>query len=573
MNIIKRISTINYYGQVCFLLLLLAFCNMLHAQTPYYKIGDHYTDELGQQGIIASISNDNRTGWMVALQDVPSSRNWSRITNIPVPNMNVIPTPASNVYEWGIYIPVTADRDGYDNTAKMRAAGSSEEFAAAYYVDYENGWYIPSVGQMRVVAISQPLLGISLYEDTYWTSTQNSAANAWAINIEDYSYEVIEKIYAHRIRPVKNINFERQIILEVNDPIMGSATSDCDVCVNDTCSCLYGATVVLTATANEGYHFTQWQDGNTQNLRTLTFTNDATYTAFFAINNYILTVNSDNAAMGTAAGGGTFDFGTTATLTATPAVGYHFTQWQDGNTQNPHTVIVTEAALYTASFDINSYTISAYSNDVTMGSVTGGGTYDYGTTATLTATSAVGHHFTQWQDGNTQNPHTVTVAGTATYTATFEINTYIVSVNSDNVAMGTAAGGGIFTHGAITTLTATPAVGHHFTQWQDGSTLNPHTVTVTATATYTANFEVNNYTLTVNSDDDNMGTATGGGTYNYGATAILTATPATEHHFVSWQDGNTHNPRTLIVTQTATYTASFEINSYTITVNSNDDDM
>ena len=43
-----------------------------------------------------------------------------------------------------------------------------------------------------------------------------------------------------------------------------------------------GTMVTLTATANSGYHFVQWQDGNRQNLRIITVTGDATYTAIFA---------------------------------------------------------------------------------------------------------------------------------------------------------------------------------------------------------------------------------------------------------------------------------------------------
>lgn len=37
----------------------------------------------------------------------------------------------------------------------------------------------------------------------------------------------------------------------------------------------------ITATANPGYRFVQWQDGNTQNIRTIYVTSDKTYTAYF----------------------------------------------------------------------------------------------------------------------------------------------------------------------------------------------------------------------------------------------------------------------------------------------------
>ena len=45
-----------------------------------------------------------------------------------------------------------------------------------------------------------------------------------------------------------------------------------------------GSEIVITATANEGYSFQKWHDGNTENPRTITVTGDATYTAIFAAN-------------------------------------------------------------------------------------------------------------------------------------------------------------------------------------------------------------------------------------------------------------------------------------------------
>lgn len=74
---------------------------------------------------------------------------------------------------------------------------------------------------------------------------------------------------------------------------------------------------------------------------------------------------------------------------------------------------------FTNYIGIGPHTITATSADPAMGTVTGGGTYNGGATATLTATPNTGYHFVQWQDGNTQNPRTITVTGDATYTAAF----------------------------------------------------------------------------------------------------------------------------------------------------------
>ena len=142
--------------------------------------------------------------------------------------------------------------------------------------------------------------------------------------------------------------------------------------------------------------------------------------------------------------------------------------------------------------------------------------------------------------------------------------TYTVTVVSANSNMGTVSGGGTYNEGASVTITATPNSGYRFVRWQDNNTQNPRTVTVTSNATYTAYFEVippTQYTITVNSNNSSWGTVSGGGTYNSGATATLTATPNSGYRFVRWNDNNTQNPRTVTVTSNATYTAYFEANS------------
>ncbi|MCQ2261438.1 MAG: hypothetical protein MJZ77_08630, partial [Bacteroidales bacterium] len=116
------------------------------------------------------------------------------------------------------------------------------------------------------------------------------------------------------------------------------------------------STVTISATAYSGYHFTQWSDGNTQNPRTITVTGNATYTAYFAqdeTQSYTINVVAANQNMGTTTGSGTYTAGSTITIAAVPYTGYYFTQWSDGNTQNPRTITVTCDATYVANFAPN----------------------------------------------------------------------------------------------------------------------------------------------------------------------------------------------------------------------------
>lgn len=206
------------------------------------------------------------------------------------------------------------------------------------------------------------------------------------------------------------------------------------------------------------------------------------------------------------------------------------------------------------------YTVTLSVNNSSMGSVSGGGTYTQGATATISATANSGYHFDHWSDGNTQNPRSLTVTSDISLTAYFQANSvtqYTITVNSNNTTMGSANGSGTFNEGTTTTITATANSGYHFTQWQDGNTSNPRTITVTNNATYTAYFAPTQYTITVNSDNTTMGSASGGGTYNAGTTINISAIATSGYRFDHWQDNNTQNPRTITVTGHATFTAYF----------------
>ena len=149
---------------------------------------------------------------------------------------------------------------------------------------------------------------------------------------------------------------------------------------------------------------------------------------------------------GTVSGGGSYQSGTTITLTATSNSGYIFSQWSDGDTTNPRTITVSADATYTAVFvqdntPVQYYTISTAVSPSGSGTVSGGGSYQSGTTITLTATSNSGYIFSQWSDGNGNNPRTVSVVGDATYTAVFveNQNAQIIGLNAyeiDNDSIG-----------------------------------------------------------------------------------------------------------------------------------------
>jgi hypothetical protein len=68
-------------------------------------------------------------------------------------------------------------------------------------------------------------------------------------------------------------------------------------------------------------------------------------------------------------------------------------------------------------------TLTVLSANESQGSVSGGGTFDDGSTQTIQATPKAGFAFDKWSDGNTQNPRTVKLTSDLTLTASFKVDT------------------------------------------------------------------------------------------------------------------------------------------------------
>ncbi|MBO7570706.1 MAG: T9SS type A sorting domain-containing protein [Bacteroidales bacterium] len=316
------------------------------------------------------------------------------------------------------------------------------------------------------------------------------------------------------------------------------------------------ANVNISAIPNTGYHFTAWNDDNTDNPRTVAMDADKEFTASFAINTYEITVVSANENQGTVAGTDTYNYNAVAEISATPAAHYHFLYWNDGNTENPRNVTVTENATYTAYFAVDQYTVTVAADDPSHGSVTGAGQYLYNTNAIVYAVANEGFVFSSWSDNNTDNPRTAVIVSDTTFTANF-VQAYHLSVVSADPTMGRVSGEGYYVSGTEVEISALPFEHYHFVSWNDDNTDATRTITVTEDVTYTATFAPDRYTITVLSADESMGTVSEGGEYDYNEVIQISATPADGYVFARWNDQNTDNPRSITVVANATYTAEF----------------
>ncbi len=225
---------------------------------------------------------------------------------------------------------------------------------------------------------------------------------------------------------------------------------------------------------------------------------------------------------GTTSGDDKVTHGTTVQITATPNYGYKFVKWDDGVTDNPRTVTVTDAQHYVAifekdSFGVNLSTQIRYDTSVAgmshtaYGSVSGAGNYLYLDNVTVKATPATNYQFVGWDDNgdgavdNNQPSRTITVDKTYHMKAIFKpaMKTVAVKVNNGSygtvqVRQGSRQGTSLqVEYGSKVQLIAASknTATYLFNQWNDNSKESSRTVTVKANSTYTATFSLNTYTV------------------------------------------------------------------------------
>jgi len=199
--------------------------------------------------------------------------------------------------------------------------------------------------------------------------------------------------------------------------VTGAGTYDCgDV-----------ATVQATAT-NACYVFDHWSGAITGSTNPVTLTVDGnkSVVAHFVKIEYTVTTAVDPVGVGTVTGAGTYDCGDVATVQATATNPcYVFDHWNGAITgsTNPATLTMDGDKSVTAHFVKIEYTLTTNTVPAEGGSVTGGGTYDCGSTVDVEAIAAFGWEFTGWSGdlSGTDNPTTIDIDGNKTVTANFAL--------------------------------------------------------------------------------------------------------------------------------------------------------
>lgn len=194
------------------------------------------------------------------------------------------------------------------------------------------------------------------------------------------------------------------------------------------------------------------------------------------------------------AGGNAWNYasGAIVTLTATPDAGSTFTGWSGDADCDDGIVTINANTTCTATFAINTYTVSASAGPNGSISPANDQTVNHGTTTTFTVTpdtnytASVSCTCGGTLDGTTYTTNAVT--SDCTVIATFTLNSYPLTINKTGIGTVTSSPSGIicgtdcsedYNFGTDVTLTATPATGSIFTGWTGGGCTGTGVCTVT----------------------------------------------------------------------------------------------
>ncbi|MFH1121207.1 MAG: M6 family metalloprotease domain-containing protein [Bacteroidota bacterium] len=271
------------------------------------------------------------------------------------------------------------------------------------------------------------------------------------------------------------------------------------------------------------------------------------------VQTFIITTSSSPAEGGTTSGGGTYNAGTQATVSAVPLTGFYFLNWtENGNVVSADADYIFTVAgdrQLTANFAPEQFVISTSSSPSNGGTTSGGGNFYYGTPVLLNATANAGFNFINWtENGNivSTNPtFTFPAEDNRTLVANFQAIQYTISVTSNPANAGIVNGAGSYANGAQATVNAIANNGWSFINWTENgnvvSTSASYTFTVGGNRNLTANFtqQMVEYIISAFPYPVEGGATTGGGVYEAGELVTLSAFANNGWIFVNWTENGT----------------------------------
>ena len=161
-------------------------------------------------GVVFYVDNVGKHGWAIDLQDM-GSYPWQSSWN---------DTPLTN---YGSQRLAIYDLDGYRNTEIIYAQYNDSTFSARFpafdAVDFENGWYLPTLGQLNYLYGNLIEVNAGIYAAggtpfetgtswTYWSSTEYSSQYTWVLH-SNGGFNNENMPNSRRVRAARNFSLDQ----------------------------------------------------------------------------------------------------------------------------------------------------------------------------------------------------------------------------------------------------------------------------------------------------------------------------------------------------------------------------
>ena len=309
---------------------------------------------------------------------------------------------------------------------------------------------------------------------------------------------------------------------------------------------IIGDKINISAAPNTGYSFTKWVvDSGGVSISSESFNmpdNNVVITAVYTAIEYDVSITGIH---GTQSHGGVkYKMGDTVVVSFTADTGYEFDYWNV--IQGGVSVSSNSFAMPASNVSIEIvYKLRNYSLTIngTNGSQVGAGSYVMGEEVDIEAVPSAGWEFSEWQGYTFINKDlSITKltmpADDLIINAAYSLARYEVIVNG-------GTGGGSREYNSMVTLTPAPDVGYEFVDW----TVNSGSVTIPFNSftmpnndvEITANFQLKEYTVTLQVIGSGTGTVSGGGTYKMGDSVTVSTVTGDHSVWADWYGTHANN--------------------------------
>ncbi len=490
--------------------------------------------------------------------------------------LNATPNTGFNFLGWYVNDHLVENNSEYKFTIALSDVSVEARFEAKD-IEYTVNHYQQNLNDdgYTIVTNDTRVLSGKAFDDT----------NATANNYEGFSVKPLEQ---KEINPngstVINIYYERDkhtISISNSNPSMGSATG--------AGTYKYGQTVTLTATPGDGVEIDGWYVNGINiwdeceysfvvGTENISFNVKFKYkTINYSVEHYQQNLNDDNY---TIVSNDTQILSGPA-FSQTQAEANDYTGFSakafEQKEINPNGETVVK--IY---YERDKHSVAITNSNPEMGSATGAGTYKYGQTVTLTATTGDEYLIDGWYVNDVSKGNSTEYAfvmGTNDVTVEIRFNYKSVNYKVEHYQENANDDGYTIVSKDTETKTGTPntltqATAKSYTGFNKPTTISQETINADGTTVVKIYYNRIKYQLNISYNDSKAGTVSGAGTYKYGQTVTISATPNEGYGFGGWASSSIYvniidrtNPKQVTITTTNTYYAKFILNAHDINLN------